>query len=209
MIVADVISRVTRSFGDEANAQITDADIIRWINDGQNEIAQAVELLEVMATTTTSSKKVDYDLPANMVTLKAVYLDDTRLENYSTQEFDEYIRKWNDGASGSGDTWVYTSWGNKVTLFPAPPSGSTLKLQISCFPAPVESSSDELNIPLRYHNRLVEYVLQQAYELDENYEAATYKANQLANGLSQELGGEQWDERAEYPTILVGAEDAW
>ena len=209
MIVADILSRVKRQFGDESGAQITDEDIIRWVNDGQNEIAQMHDLLEATATAYTVDGKVDYDLPPNMVSLKSVYYDDRKLENLSTQEFDEWIRQWNDGSKGSGDSWVYTSWGNKVTLFPAPSERKALRLVYSCFPAPVETSTDTLNIPTRYHNRLVEYVLQQAYELDENFEAAAYKANQLSNSMSQVLGDEQWDEKAEYPTILVGSDDAW
>jgi hypothetical protein len=209
MIVADVISRVKRQFGDESGAQVIDEDIIRWINDGQNEIAQMQDLLEASAITLTAEGKVDYELPPNMVSLKSVYYDDRKVENLSSQEFDEWIRKWNDGSKGSGDTWVYTSWGNKITLFPNPMDRKELKLTYSCFPAPVEATTDSLNIPLRYHNRVVEYVLQQAYELDENFEAAAYKANQISNSMSQLLGDEDWDEKAEYPSILVRSEDAW
>lgn len=209
MIVADVISRVTRTFGDESNAQITEADIIRWINDGQNEIAQVQELLESTATTVTTAGRVDYDLPDTLVRLKAVYYDDMKLPNLSTQEFDEWIRQWNDGSKGSGDSYVYTSWGNKVTLFPAPVDEKELKLYFSCFPKPVSAKTDDLSLPLRYHNRIVEYVLQQAFELDENWDAASYKGQQLSNSMSNVLGDEQLDEVGEYPTILVRAEDAW
>lgn len=208
MIVADVISRVKRQFGDESGAQVTDADIIRWINDGQNEIAQMHELLEATAVTKTLAGKVDYELPDSMVTLQAIYYNGAKLRNLSNQEFDEYIRVANDGGNSEG-SYVYTSWGNRITLFPAPASSLDLRINFSCFPAPVEISADELNIPLRYHNRLVEYVLAQAYELDENFEAATFKANQMTNAMSQTLGDEQWDEHSEYPTILVRAEDAW
>lgn len=208
MIAADVISRVKRSFGDESGAQITDDDILRWITDGQNEVAQLHGLLETQGTTYTVAGIPDYDLPDALVALLSVYVADEKVKNLSTQEFDEYIRKWNDGNQNGVTTYVYTSWGNKISLFPTPQSQQTLVLKFTCFPAPVDSSASELNVPLRYHNRVVEYVMQQAYELDENFEAATMKGNQFADRMSQELGDEQWDEQGAYPTILVRTEDA-
>jgi len=210
VIVADIVSRVTRTFGDESGAQITDADIFRWINDGQNEIAQLHELLESTAESDTVPGTVDYTLPNNMVRLKAVYYDGRPLEVMSNAQFDESIARYNDGDSVPvGSPYIVTSWGNKVSLYPAPVEAKTLKLRYVCFPAPVDKTSDQLNLPLRYHNRLVEYVMQQAYELDENFEAMTLKSQQFANSMSQNLGDEQWDVSQTYPVLTVREEDAW
>lgn len=209
MIVADIISRTKRTFGDESGAQVTDDDIIRWINDGQNEIAQLHELLESIATTKTYAGVPDYELPSNMVRLKAVYVNGAPLEVLTTQQFDESIARYSEGAPPKGNSYIVTSWGNKISLYPTPVDEQELRLRFVCFPAPVEKPTDELNIPLRYHNRLVEYVLQQAYELDENFDAMGVKSQQFAQNMSQNLGDEQHDVSATYPVITVREEDAW
>jgi hypothetical protein len=51
--------------------------------------------------------------------------------------------------------------------------------------------------------------MQQAYELDENFEAMTLKSQQFANSMSQNLGDEQWDVSQTYPVLTVREEDAW
>lgn len=45
--VADVFRRVKRTFGDEAGVQITNSDIIDWINDGQVEICERQKITKI------------------------------------------------------------------------------------------------------------------------------------------------------------------
>ena len=49
--IQDVANRVKRTFGDESGVQVTDDDIIRWVNDAQLEISrQNEDLLEAVGT---------------------------------------------------------------------------------------------------------------------------------------------------------------
>jgi hypothetical protein len=50
MLVSEIATRVRRQFGDDVGILITDADIIRWVNDAQREIAVKANLLQVRAT---------------------------------------------------------------------------------------------------------------------------------------------------------------
>jgi len=206
--MADIISRVKRTFGDESGAQITDDDIIRWTNDAQNEIAQAQKLFESTGVQTTVAGTADYYLPDTLIDLRAVYYDGRPLNYMSEQMFDEYIRKVNDGYETSdGEPTCYTSWGNKVSLYPSPAGSKQLKIHFICFPAPVTAITDSLTLPMRYHNRILEAVLAHAYELDENFEGSQFKYQQFAGSLRDQAGDEEWDGKSAYPGITVLMED--
>jgi hypothetical protein len=43
--VGQIYDYVKRAFGDESGVQLTNADIVRWINDAQNEIAEAAGVI--------------------------------------------------------------------------------------------------------------------------------------------------------------------
>lgn len=208
MNVADIISRVKRTFGDESGTQITDADIMRWINDAQNEIAQTVKLFETTGTQQTLAGTNDYFLPDTLIDLRAVYLDQRYIQHLSEREFDEYIRRANDGVESiPGEPQYYTSWGNKITLYPGPGAGQNLEIRFICFPVQVTAPTDDLPLPMRYHNRILEMVLASAHELDENYEAHQLKYGQFTTNLSAQMGDEDWDGKSEYPHITVLVED--
>ncbi len=73
MIVSDVITRVRRTFGDEAAVQVTDDDIIRWINDAQIEVIkhnegalQKSDLLDLVANQST------YTMPTDLMILQTL-----------------------------------------------------------------------------------------------------------------------------------------
>lgn len=55
MLVSEIATRVKRQFGDEAGAQIEDADILRWVNDAMIDIARTNNLLQISATTATTA----------------------------------------------------------------------------------------------------------------------------------------------------------
>lgn len=209
MNVADIISRVKRTFGDESGAQITDDDIIRWINDAQNEISQTMKLFETTGVQTTVAGTNDYFLPDTLIDLRAVYYDGQPLDYLSEQEFDEHIRRVHESPMDNiGTPRHYTSWGNKISLYPGPAEGKTLEIRFICFPVQVTATTDDIPLPMRYHMRVLESVLASAYELDENYEAHQMKYQQFAGSLMGQAGDEEWDGKSEYPTITVRLEDA-
>src|SRR5215813_3046774 len=98
MIVSDVVIRVRRIFGDEAAVQVTDDDIIRWINDGQIEVVkhnegalQKSDLVDLVANQST------YAMPADLLIVRALRFKYTSMQSFSRlkykslQEFDELI----------------------------------------------------------------------------------------------------------------------
>jgi hypothetical protein len=73
-------------------------------------------------------------------------------------------------------------------------------------PAVVSALSDIPEVPVMYHNRIVEYVLAQAYELDEDWQAAQVKQQQFRTGVDKLKDQTDWAVRDAYPSITSVSE---
>lgn len=214
MNVTDVATRVRRTFGDDAGVQITDDDLIRWINDAQLQVTTDNEqLLETVATANIVNAQADYTMPTDIDTLRSLKYNNFRLRSLSFAEFDEYIDGFkatvSQGGYGNGTPEVFMVFGGTVTLFPTPNQNITngLTIYYAKFPATVATLADSLGLPTRYHNSIVQYCLQQAYELDENPQMASFKAGQFSAQV-QKLKNQEKDTTTEYyPTITTLPED--
>lgn len=212
MNVQEVVTRVERQFGDESGVQITENDVMRWINDAQNDIAQAQEILEATATTVSVNGTDAYPLPADIINLRSVFYNGRKIDVVSMQDFDIYVNKLFDDPNTptQGIPDIFYVWGQELRLAPVPnEDGLEIKLYYSQFPTPVTAVGDDLTLPIKYHNRIVEYCLQQAYELDENVEMSMMKGQQMSSSLGQMAEDSSWTEHTHYPTIVVLPEDAW
>jgi len=213
LLVSDVHTRVTRQFGDEANAQITSADTIRWINDCQREICTQNDVNQVTALAATTTNQRDYTLPAGIAKLRRVMYQGISLRMISIEEADELLSSHDLSIAGGYPTGIPTHawiWGNTLSLYPAPSVGgaSDLKLYYTGFVADVAATTDALTVPPQYHNRVVEYCIAQAFELDENYQLAQIKLGQFNSGMQKQQGNDTWQSQETYPTITVSPEDA-
>ena len=137
MIVSDIITRIQRKFGDESAVQVTNADIIRWINDGQRRIVLKNDvLLEKTATTNSVAGQQEYDLPTDLLILKFIQYKDSgstsylKLRGLTTVEFNEYIDGWSDGGSVKGVPQVYTIFSGKIIAYPTPTNSVTAGFKI-------------------------------------------------------------------------------
>jgi hypothetical protein len=208
--VTDVITSVKRQFGDESAVQITDADIIRWVNDGQREIVdQNTTINQKLAKTDVIAGQDAYPLatdPAlpNISRINSVRHDGTLLENITIQEAENYVV--GDGNTGTPEAW-YESEGN-LYLYPKPTVGIVqgLTFRFTALPVKIVSNTDALTIPDNYYSALVQYCLSQAYELDENAQMASMKAEQFEKSLGQRANQTVTD-NSDFPTIRLDPMD--
>jgi hypothetical protein len=209
MISTDIITRIRRTFGDEASVQITDDDIIRWINDGQREIAQAASCLETKLTGPYLPGN-PLEIPSNSLALSAVWWTDSEGKPVVLKHINfEEAQNSFDLTEEADTPVVYWTYGKTIYLYPIPTAARVISLFYIREPQVVTSINTTLEIPLQYHNRLLEYVLKQAYELDENMEAAALKGQEMSNALTQQADTEAWSRRAVYPSISVAPEDRY
>jgi len=209
MIVSDVTTRVLKQFGDEASAQINGDDIIRWINDGIREIAVKNSLSQASALQNVVAGTATYTFPTDMLSMQTLYFDGLRIPFLKRQEYDQYVNSSDPKEELTGTPTLWTRWGRQFTLYPEPDTSITngIKILYIQTPTAVDDPTDALPFPTEYHNRIVEYVLQQAYEVDEDWDASSQKKDQLSEGLDILKYQEEHVERETYPTITVLADD--
>lgn len=213
MNVQGVADRVKRIFGDEGGVQITDTDLIRWINDAQEQIvADNQGLMEATVSASSIANQADYDVPVDLFTLRSLMYNGFRLKSMSFQEFNEYV----DGFRASSGTTPYTAgtpemfmvWNRQITLFPTPDKAlaNGIRIYYIKHPPPVANLADSLSVPLEYHNIVVDYCLQQAYEIDEDIIKFNFKKTEVDENLKK-LNDLNKSTQEYYPRITVLPED--
>jgi hypothetical protein len=204
----EIADYVKRQFGDESGVQVTDADIIRWINTSAREIAKQKEPLKSISTANLVVNQAQYTWPDNILQVQALKVNNRILKHMSFQEAEQYIFEQDPDGTSSGQPTVWYEYGGQFFLYPKPDKSATSGIQIFFIPAPtmIDSLADTLTVPDVYFNAVQEHVLAQAYELDENFDAAQVKLASFA----QQMGENESDgsvERDFYPTITVLQED--
>lgn len=218
MNVGDIKTRVKRQFGDESAVQVTDDDIIRWINDAQRDFVMQTEtLLETVRTIDTQAGTQDYAYPTDLFILRNVrYKGSTdtsfhRLMYLNLQQFDELMDGWDGNTTTetqAAPRW-YTSYENRIYIYPTPFESITggLKILYSRYPTDISLDSDVPDLPINYHNAILNYCLQKAYELDEDLNAAQFAAQQAEADIKLNQEKQQRDNEEYYPTISIRYED--
>lgn len=222
MNLGDVKTRVKRQFGDESAVQITDEDITRWVNDAVQYIVMNNDgLLQKIDTADIFAGVQDYSLPQDLLTLRAVHikispdsLSHVHIQSYDLQKFDTYVDGWDGTYYGTGIPYVYTIYADQLKLFPIPDldSAGGLKFYYTRRPAILDSSTDdgeEIDLPLSYHNGVVHYCLQQAYEMDENLESYNRKALDVQEHMRMNRDKQKDPQQEYYKTITPLYDDAW
>jgi len=209
----DVADRVKVSFGDTSGSQITDAMIIRWINDGQQEIVNNNAILKDTRFANIVAGQADYSFPADKVQyIEALYVDGRPVRNATPQEFREFILREDPNLIAKADVPdVWQERAGIITFYPTPQKDFTngLKMEFVKQPTAVTAidSSSLLSIPDRYLNELVSYVMANALEMDENFNAAELKRGQFREGLDRQYLRENTSQISKYPQVMADPDD--
>jgi hypothetical protein len=204
--------RVRRVFGDDAAVQVTDDDIIRWINDSQIEIVKRNDAaLQKTDFVNLVAAQGSYVMPADLLILRSLRYKYTDMLSFSAlkyknmQEFDNSIDGWDGSAYNQSNPIYFTMYENKAILFPVPDRSATagLKVLYNQKPADVAAPADAIPLPLIYHNTIFKYCMWQASLLDEDHEPALMYMNNFQQDVSMLVNKETKDPVETYPTITV------
>lgn len=209
----DVYERVRSLFGDTSGAQITDQMVLRWINDGQQEIVNNNPILKDTKYANIVADQAEYTFPNDKVQyIEAIYVDGRPVRPVTPQTFREYILADDPTRSANGkypDIWYERN--GVVTFYPTPDTTFTNGLKLEYVKQPTKqviiSTSAILSIPDRYLNELVNYVMTQALESDENYTGAEMKRSQFREGLDRQSLKENMAQISSYPQVMPDPED--
>lgn len=216
MIVQDVVTRVRRTFGDEAAVQVSNEDVIRWINDAQVEIVkrndsalQKTDFVDLVAG------QSSYVLPTDLLLLRSLRYKYTNHDSYklvrykNMQQFDEEVDGWDGTAFPNSLPQFFTMYEGKAILFPTPDESATdgLKVLYNQKPVDVDDLSDALALPAIYHPTVVKYCLWQASLMDEDHEPGMMYHNDFKQDVDLLSNRETKDPVETYPVITVLADD--
>lgn len=197
----DIAIRVKRQFGDTANIQIDDTDIIRWATDAIRDIALNNDIFQTIGTVNVIPAVADYSLPSDILTLRSIRYNGQKLYALNSNEAEEYLAK-SDLINNSGTPTHFSTWGGTITMYPIPDSTvAVLKVYYTRQPVLPTLITDGIELPVQYHNIIRDYCLQQAYELDENWTAAQTKGAQFTEGVRTLKTNATWEHQDYYPMI--------
>lgn len=225
--VDDIYKRVTRLFGDEAGIQLTETDVLNWINDGLEEVHNKIPGLQAQAAYLAdlpSAVPQGYLLPVdgggNPVWLNIQEVAVKRSVGESSyypvryitrQEMAEYAPGWDgdDYSTGIPVYYVLSDDNRYIRLFPE--SDVTLTDGLRILYTPVSSDVSSLTETIPIHNRfrqsLLDFVMFRAYEQDEDWAASDRKLQSFNMAVSAHLASSSWANESSYPSIRATAED--
>jgi hypothetical protein len=208
----EVAERVKRQFGDPDGRQITDYDILLWINTSKQDIISQNPILKDSAATNVVANQDLYTYPSERVQyIEALHYEGVPLQYYSFQEAQAYILS----TIPEGEQieavkpQIWYERAGDIYLYPKPKENITNGLRMFFVKQPEDLAqlSDTLSVPDRYFQRVIDLVLARAYQLDENWEAAQYKQQEYVNAMGLLANQENVIQTNTYPTNTPRIED--
>lgn len=207
----NVADHVKRQFGDPDGRQITNNDILGWINIAQQEIISQNPILKETLVDTTVAGQDLYTYPTDEVQyIESIHVNGVPLTPYTFQEAQQYILSHTPTPSTNNSVpAVWYERNGSIYLYPTPSSAWSLRMFYVKRPEDLTNPnmSELLSIPDRYFQRIVDLVLAKAYQLDENWEAAQFKQSEYFSGMNLLANQENVAQTNTYPTIFVRDED--
>lgn len=205
--VQNVYDYVKRIFGDEAGVQLSNQDIVRWINEAQEDINIANKVLQTTATTALVANQTDYSLSGvtpKIYEINSLLIDGRRIGNIPISQAEESISLADPEGSETGAPQFWYEWANVIKFWPKPNAAGTIEIRYIAQPSDVTTNgNDLLSLPDEYFSDIVNYVLKQAYEMDENPEMMQLKAQEFSQSVAERGEKETNAQHMTYPVMTV------
>jgi phage terminase large subunit-like protein len=187
--VGDVYSQVKRVFGDESGVQLTNTDIVRWINEAQVDIAKQNQILPATATLPVTSNVATYSLSGvtpRIDSVASILLNGRRIGNIPISQAEESISLADPEAIETGAPQFWYEWAGEITFWPKPNKDYTMLIRYTAEPTDVTVNvTDVLSVPDECFTDVCNYVLMRAYEMDENAEMMAVKQAEYSTSVAE------------------------
>jgi hypothetical protein len=205
--VSQVLDYIKRQFGDESNIQITDSDIIRWINMATLEIGAKNSVIQAEATTAGTAGTLSYDLDfiEDIIRIEDVFYGSAKLDPVDKSTFRETVQN---EVTASGTPIYWYAWANTIKMWPVPNKDDSLTIDYIKRPDRVTGPGDYLPIPDLYYEQVCLFVMSKAFELDEDVEKSTAQRSLFENKLLEKNDLEK-TMAGSFPIIQLDAGSAY
>lgn len=200
---AQVKRAVRRIFGDEAGVQLEDADILQWANDAQQAINTKNKIFKAKSTTQTVAGQAQYIFPAELIQqIESITFDGTPISPLEMLTAQGSIQSADPQSQQQGTPVAWYEWAGEYTLYPVPDTEKDLTLYYTRYPTPLDGTEDQaLDVPDKYYQAVVDFVLWKCYELDEDWNGAQMKEQQFRGALEEQSEEEREMAYMRYPVI--------
>lgn len=194
---------VMRSFGDEAGVQLESQDIIDFANQGQVEIVVENAILKTISNAESVPGQSEYTFPDMPIArIESITYGGRLLPNIPFQDAQAKLLEIDAEQRQEGSPLWWYSYGNRFWLWPRPVQADTIQVYHVSMPEKLTGSeSQELSVPDKWFNALIDYVIQRAFEMDNDWEAAQVKANQFKAALQSQSEEESQSQWASFPVV--------
>jgi len=205
--VGDVYSQVKRVFGDESGVQLTNTDIVRWVNEAQVDLASQNQIIPAVATLPVFANVATYDLSGvtpKIDSVASILLDGRRIGNIPISQAEESISLSDPEGVEVGAPQFWYEWAGEITFWPKPGQNYTMTLRYTAEPTDVTvNASDVLSVPDECFTDIVNFVLMKAYEMDENAEMMAIKQAEYSTSVAERGETERQAQTMTYETTIT------
>lgn len=206
--LGDILTSAKRQFGDESGVQITNEDITRWANQATMEINSKNKVLRSSAETpvSTSGNHI-FPIPDDcMVPIRVVYDNVGKKKSLKLTGIglDEFMDMFPGIEYNHGEPSYWTISQDNILIGPSLGEDLNRQANLSIYYVPnpeiMVEIPDKIPLPDRYFDRIVEFVMSKAYELDENWQGHQSQRQLFESNLST-LQNAETDMEGPYPVI--------
>jgi len=205
--VGDVYEAAKRMFGDESGVQLTNTDIVRWVNEAQVDLASQNQIIPAVATLPVLANVATYDLSGvtpKIDSVASILLDGRRVGNIPISQAEESISLLDPESYEVGAPQFWYEWAGQITFWPTPGQNYTLTLRYTAEPTDVTTdTSDVLSVPDECFTDIVNFVLMKAYEMDENPEMMAVKQAEYSTSVAERGETERQAQTMTYETTIT------
>lgn len=194
---------VRRTFGDEAGVQLDDEDIRQWADDAQQAILTKNKVLKAISTSMSVVGQAQYDFPTPLIQqVESILFDGRPLDPIDIATAQNTVQKSDPGLDMEGVPVSWFEWAGQFTLYPRPNIEREITLYYTRYATPLSGADDQLlDVPDKYYQAVIDYILWKAYELDEDWQGAQMKENHFRGALEEQAEEEREAAHMLYPTI--------
>ena len=199
--LGDIKQSVKRQFGDESGYQLDDSDIVRWANLAQMEIVSKNKVLRATTVLFNSAEGIPlYEKPDDTLQVNSCQYKGLLLASVGLDEFISKGYRIDGQPNKDTETTEWTQMAGNIYVNGKPSHSEGLTIVYVPEPTELTVDSDVISVPDRYYNRILEFILSKAYEMDEDWNGHQVQRQMFEDNLVS-LSNEESDTYGPYPVV--------